>query len=64
MDIEAALALAERVPRDLVLVIESGMRTREQVERAAGAGAHAVLVGESLMRAADPAAAVRELLGR
>ncbi len=64
VDVDGALALAERVPPDLVLVIESGIRTREQVERAASAGAHAVLVGESLMRAADPASAVRELLGR
>jgi indole-3-glycerol phosphate synthase len=64
VDTDAALALAERVPPDLLLVVESGIRTRRQVERAVRAGAHAVLVGESLMRAADPAAAVRELLGR
>jgi indole-3-glycerol phosphate synthase len=64
VDVDGALALAERVPPDVILVIESGIRTRDQVERAVRAGAHAVLVGESLMRAADPAATVRELLGR
>jgi indole-3-glycerol phosphate synthase len=64
VDTEGALTLAQRVPPNLLVVIESGIRTRQQVERAAAAGAHAVLVGESLMRAADPMAAVQELLGR
>jgi indole-3-glycerol phosphate synthase len=64
VDVDRALTLAALVPPDLLLVMESGIRGRKQVERACRAGAHAVLVGESLMRAADPAAAVRELLGR
>jgi indole-3-glycerol phosphate synthase len=64
VDTEAALELARSVPRDMALVIESGLRTRQQVERAQAAGADAILVGEALMRSGDPAAAVRELLGR
>ncbi len=44
-------------------VSESGIRTRRQVEDLARAGYHAVLVGETLLRAPDPARAVRELLG-
>ncbi len=44
------------------LVAESGIRTAEDVRRLARAGAGAALVGESLMRAADPVAAVRELV--
>jgi indole-3-glycerol phosphate synthase len=64
VDRERAIALAARVPSDRVLVLESGVRTREDVVRAEAAGAHAVLVGEALMRSADPEAAVRELLGR
>ena len=63
MDPEGALELLATVPADRIRVFESGVRTREQVERAAAAGANAVLVGESLMRADDPAAALRELLG-
>jgi indole-3-glycerol phosphate synthase len=45
-----------------LLVAESGIRTPEDIRRLAAAGAGAGLVGESLMRAADPAAAVRALL--
>jgi indole-3-glycerol phosphate synthase len=44
-------------------VIESGISTRADVEAAAAAGASAILVGEALMRAADPAAKLRELRG-
>jgi len=63
LDEERALELLATVPRDRVRVFESGIRTREQVERATDAGADAVLVGEALMRAADPGAALRDLLG-
>jgi indole-3-glycerol phosphate synthase len=64
VDLERALALAALVPPDRVLVVESGIRSRQDVVRAQQAGAAAVLVGESLMRSADPAAAVRGLLGQ
>jgi indole-3-glycerol phosphate synthase len=64
MDEEGALELLSTVPDDRVRVFESGIRSREQVERAAAAGADAVLVGEALMRAADPGEALRGLLGR
>jgi indole-3-glycerol phosphate synthase len=64
VDVVGALALAREVPGDMVLVLESGIRTREDVLRAEDAGAHAVLVGESLMRSGDPAEAARELLAR
>lgn len=63
VDGERALRLLRRVPPDRVAVLESGIASREQVERAVEAGARAVLVGEHLMRAEDPAAALRELLG-
>ena len=45
-----------------MLVAESGIRTAEDVRRCASAGAGAALVGESVMRAADPVAAVRALV--
>jgi indole-3-glycerol phosphate synthase len=49
------------VPAALTLVAESGIRSADDVRAMGEAGADAVLVGEALMRAADPAAAVREL---
>jgi indole-3-glycerol phosphate synthase len=52
-----------RIPRDRVAVIESGIAERSDVVSAVGAGASAILVGEALMRADDPAGAIRRLLG-
>jgi indole-3-glycerol phosphate synthase len=54
--------LAPLVPDDVIVVSESGITTREDVERARRAGARAVLVGEALMRAGDPAETISELL--
>lgn len=62
---EVDLGLTERlrplVPRDVVYVAESGIHTAADARRLREAGADAILVGEALMRAADPAAALREL---
>jgi indole-3-glycerol phosphate synthase len=59
------LGLTERlrrvIPDDLVLVSESGIHTQEDARRMREAGADAILVGEVLMRAADPAATIKEL---
>jgi indole-3-glycerol phosphate synthase len=55
--------VAAELPAGLPLVAESGIATRGDVVAAGAAGARAVLVGETLMRAVDPAARVRELLG-
>jgi indole-3-glycerol phosphate synthase len=55
-------AVRDALPGGAVLVAESGIRDRADVAAAAAAGADAVLVGESLVRAHDPAAAVAELL--
>ena len=63
LDLERALALVPLVPPDRVAVLESGVSTREHVERALDAGASAVLVGETLMRAPDAEATIRELRG-
>ncbi len=63
VDLDRALGLLGEVPPDRVAVLESGLATRAQVLQAVEAGAQAVLVGEALMRAEDPAARLRELLG-
>lgn len=57
-------ALAEEAPPDVLLVSESGIKTRADVEKVVAAGADAILVGETLMRAKDVRATIRELTGR
>jgi indole-3-glycerol phosphate synthase len=64
VDVKAALARIGRVPYDRISVLESGISTRANVDAALEAGASAILVGEALMRAEDPARAVRKLLWR
>jgi indole-3-glycerol phosphate synthase len=54
--------LAPLVPDDVVAVSESGIESREDVERVRRAGARVVLVGETLMRSQDPVETIRELL--
>lgn len=63
VDLATTEALAPLGPSSAIVVGESGVETRADVERLARAGAKAVLVGESLMRRADPGEALRELLG-
>jgi indole-3-glycerol phosphate synthase len=63
VDLGTTLRLAELAGGGVPLVSESGIRTRADVERLKAAGVKAVLVGETLMRAGDIAAAVEELLG-
>ena len=55
--------LAPTLPSETVVVGESGIFTREHVERLAGYGVDAVLVGESLILQPDRAAAVRAIAG-
>ena len=62
-DLATTERLAPRVPRGACLVSESGIATRADVLRVRAAGAHAVLVGESLSRSGDPRGKLRELLG-
>ena len=58
------LRLVARSPRDRVVVAESGIASRAQGAAAELAGADAILVGSTLMRAADPAAKLAELVSR
>ena len=60
--LETSLALAERIPASVVRVTESGLSSAEDIARMRKAGFGAFLIGESLMRQADPGAALAELL--
>ncbi len=62
-NIEHTLKLRDRIPAGIILVSESGIRTRCDVERLEAAGVSAILVGESLMRAPDIGLAVEQFLG-
>jgi len=62
VDLATTEQLAPLVPSDRVLVCESGLFTRADLERMARAGARCFLIGESLMRQDDISGAVRELL--
>ncbi|MCU1231076.1 MAG: Indole-3-glycerol phosphate synthase [Acidobacteria bacterium] len=66
-DFNVDLATSERLsalmPRDVIRVSESGIRTRQDVDRLAAARFNAFLVGESLLRQNDRAGAVRALTG-
>ena len=63
-DLGLSLRLARGVPSSVTLVAESGIRTADDVDRLGEAGFDAILVGESLMRQPDLAAAARALTGR
>ena len=63
VDLATTEQLAPLVPEDMLLVCESGIATHDDVQRIQRAGVNAFLVGESLMRQADVAAATRALLG-
>ncbi|HKC78026.1 MAG TPA: bifunctional indole-3-glycerol phosphate synthase/phosphoribosylanthranilate isomerase [Gaiellaceae bacterium] len=64
IDRNAQLELVAKAPRDRVVVAESAIHSRAQAAAAELAGAHAVLVGTSLMRADEPEEKLRELLSR
>lgn len=61
VDLGLTKRLRKVVPRDVVLVAESGIHAPEDARRMHEAGADAILVGEELMRSADPAARLKEL---
>jgi indole-3-glycerol phosphate synthase len=64
VDLNRTLRMRQRIPDECVLVAESGIRTRADVERLEAAGVDAILVGESLMANPNIGAAVDALLGR
>ncbi|MBA3312898.1 MAG: indole-3-glycerol phosphate synthase TrpC [Planctomycetota bacterium] len=63
-DLKHTIHLATKMPKDVLLVSESGIRTRADVVRLQSAGCGAILVGETLMRSPDIGRMVSELLGK
>ena len=63
VSLERACQLGALLPASAVRVAESGIHTRADMERLRAAGYEAFLVGESLMRQAEPGVALRALLG-
>jgi indole-3-glycerol phosphate synthase len=63
VDIERTFELLADIPAGKTVVSESGFRTRDQLDDLERVGVDAVLIGETLMRAPDIEAAVRELTG-
>ena len=61
--LETTLDLLPQIPHDKLVVTESGILTRDDVQRMRGAGVHAFLVGEAFMRAEDPGVALGALFG-
>ena len=60
-DLTVGERLAARVPADVIAIAESAIRSVDDAQRMAAAGFDAVLVGEMLVRAADPTATARSL---
>jgi len=61
--LETSFDLIERIPDECVAVSESGLRVHDDLQRLRDAGFDAFLIGEQLMQAQDPGAALRVLLG-
>jgi indole-3-glycerol phosphate synthase len=62
VDLQTAFALVEKIPVGVIRVAESGIHSADDLVRLRAAGYDAFLVGESLMRAASPGGALRELM--
>lgn len=63
-DLQTSCDLISHIPEDRIVVSESGIRTRSDIETLRLAGIHAFLVGEALMQATDRGEKLRELLGK
>ena len=63
VDVSASDRLGSRVPRDVIAVSESGLKSRVELEHLAAAGYRAFLIGERFMTDPDPAGVIRRLTG-
>jgi indole-3-glycerol phosphate synthase len=60
--LETSVELAGKLPKSITLVSESGIRTRDDIDRLRAAGFNALLIGEELLRADDEGKALRDLI--
>jgi indole-3-glycerol phosphate synthase len=63
VDVNASDRLAAQMPRGVIAVSESGLKSRTELDRLAAAGYRAFLIGERFMTDPDPSAAIRNLVG-
>ena len=63
VDLKTSISLAASIPADRIIVSESGIRSRSDIETLMNAGIHAFLIGETLMTSDDMGQKLRELLG-
>lgn len=61
VDIHNSIRLREMVPKDVLFISESGMKSRADIKRLEENGTNAVLIGETFMRSADKKAMLKEL---
>ncbi len=64
VDLANCLRMIPRIPEGKIIVAESGLKTSDDVRKVHEAGAHAVLIGETFMRAQDIGGKIKELMGR
>ena len=64
VDIKNCVRLIPQIPKDKVIVAESGIKTNDDVLMLKELGAHAVLIGETFMKSDDIAAKIKEVIGR
>jgi indole-3-glycerol phosphate synthase len=64
VSLETSLRLAPRIPKGVLAVSESGIRSADDIRRLMDTGYAAFLIGESLMQKSDPGEALGQLLGR
>ena len=62
VDLNNCLSLIPQIPKGIVIVAESGLKTHEDVRKVEKAGAHAVLIGETFMRSPDIGAKIKEVM--
>ena len=62
VDLQTSVCLAGLIPDDRLFVVESGIRSKDDIDLLLAAGADAFLIGEYFLKSADPAAALRGLL--
>jgi indole-3-glycerol phosphate synthase len=63
VDIETTFRVIREIPKGKVVVSESGITGREDVEKLRNIGVHAILVGESIVTSKDVGEKIRELVG-